>query len=55
MEEKNEKFSFKDRILYSSAHSQKAYVPEEATSVTKKKKNRRRKNKTSSHLKRQST
>jgi hypothetical protein len=43
-----EKFSFKDRILYSSTHPQKAHLPEETTTITKKKKNkRRRKNKTS--------
>jgi hypothetical protein len=49
IKDKKEKFSFKDRILYSSAHPQKAYLPEETTTVTKKKKrNRRRsKNKTS--------
>jgi hypothetical protein len=33
------KFSFKDRILYSPAHPQKAYLPEETTEVAKKKKN----------------
>jgi hypothetical protein len=42
-----EKFSFKDRILYSPAHPQKAYLPEETTEVTNKKDKRRRKNKTS--------
>jgi hypothetical protein len=43
-----EKFLFKDRILYSPAHPQKAYLPKETIVVTKKKKNRRRrKNKTS--------
>jgi hypothetical protein len=41
------KFSFKGRILYSPAHPQKAYLPEETIAVTKKKKNRRKKNKTS--------
>jgi hypothetical protein len=46
IKDKKEKFSFKDRILYSPAHPQKAYLPEETTTVTKKKKNRRRKNKT---------
>jgi hypothetical protein len=40
------KFSFKHRILYSPAHPQKAYMPEETTAVTKKK-NRRSKNKAS--------
>jgi hypothetical protein len=44
---KDKKFLFKDRILYSLAHSQKAYLPKETIAVTKKKKNRRRrKNKT---------
>ena len=46
IKDKKEKFSFKNRILQSSSHPQKAYLPEEIT-VTKKKKNRRRKNKTS--------
>jgi hypothetical protein len=46
--DKKEKFSFKDHILYSPAHPQKAYLPEETTTMTKKKKNRtKRKNKTS--------
>jgi hypothetical protein len=50
------KFSFKDRILFSLVHPQKACMSKETTVVTKKKKKiRRRKNKTSSHLKRQST
>jgi hypothetical protein len=49
IKDKNVKFSFKDRILYSPAHPQKAYLHKETTTVTKKKKNRRRrKNKTSS-------
>jgi hypothetical protein len=39
---------FKDHILYSPAHPQKAYLPEETTTVTKK--NRRRKNKTCQSL-----
>jgi hypothetical protein len=43
---RKEKFSFKDHILYSSAHPQKAYLPEETTAVTKKKNRRRRKNMT---------
>jgi hypothetical protein len=44
--DKKEKFSFKNCILQSPSHPQKAYLPEE-TSVTKKKNNRRRrKNKT---------
>jgi hypothetical protein len=48
IKDKKEKFSFKDHILYSPAHPQKAYLPEETIAVTKKKKNRgRRKNKTS--------
>jgi hypothetical protein len=48
IKDKKEKFSFKDRILYSPAHPQKAYLPEETITVTKKKKNiRRRKEKTS--------
>jgi hypothetical protein len=38
--DKKKKFSFKDRILYSPAHPQKAYLPEETIAVTKKK-NRR--------------
>jgi hypothetical protein len=41
----------KDHILYSPAHPQKTYLPEETTTVTKKKKSRRRKNKTSQSLK----
>jgi hypothetical protein len=45
IKDKKEKFSFKDHMLYSPAHPQKAYMPEEPE-VTKKKKNqRRRKNK----------
>jgi hypothetical protein len=55
IKDKKEKFSFKDHILYSPAHPQKAYLPKETITVTKKKKNRRRKNKIGSHLKRQST
>jgi hypothetical protein len=50
IKDKKEKFSFKDRILYSPAHPQKAYLPKETTEVAKKKKNRRRKNKTSQSL-----
>ena len=46
IKDKREKFSFKNHILQSSSHPQKAYLPEETT-VTKKKNNRRRKNKTS--------
>jgi hypothetical protein len=46
IKDKKEKFSFKDRILYSPAHPQKAYLPKETTTVTKKK-NSRRKNKIS--------
>jgi hypothetical protein len=47
IKDKKEKFSFKDRILYSPTHPQKANLPKETTTVTKKKKNkRRRKNKT---------
>jgi hypothetical protein len=56
IKDKKEKFSFKDRILYSPVRPQKAYMSKETTVVTKKKKNiRRTKNKTNSHLKRQST
>jgi hypothetical protein len=48
IKDRKEKFSFKDRILYSTAHPQKTYLSEETTTMTKKKKNRRRrKNKTS--------
>jgi hypothetical protein len=47
IKDKKEKFSFKDRILYSPAHPQKAYLTEEITKVAKKKKNKRRKNKIS--------
>jgi hypothetical protein len=47
IKDKKEKFSFKDRILYSPAHPQKAYLPEEIIEVTKKKNRRRRKNKIS--------
>jgi hypothetical protein len=48
IKDKKEKFSFKDRILYSPTHPQKAYLPKETIEVAKKKKNRRRrKNKTS--------
>jgi hypothetical protein len=47
IKDKKEKFSFKNCILQSPAHPQKAYLPEETT-VTKKKNNqRRRKNKAS--------
>ena len=46
IKDKKEKFSFKNRILQSLSHPQKAYLPEETT-VTKKKKNQKRKNKTS--------
>ena len=42
--DKKEKFSFKNHILQSPSHPQKAYLPEETT-MTKKKNNRRRKNK----------
>jgi hypothetical protein len=46
IKDKKEKFSFKNSILQSPAHPQKAYLPEETT-VTKKKNWRRRKNKVS--------
>jgi hypothetical protein len=47
---KKEKFSFKNRILQSPAHPQKAYLPKQTT-MTKKKNNRRRgKNKASQSL-----
>ena len=46
IKDKKEKFSFKNRILQSPSHPQKAYLPKE-TAVTKKKNRRRRKNKTS--------
>ena len=42
--DRKEKFSFKNRILQSPRHQQTPYLPKETT-VTKKKKNRRRKNK----------
>jgi hypothetical protein len=38
IKDKKEKFSFKDHILYSPAHPQKAYLPEETIEVAKKKK-----------------
>ena len=41
IKDKKEKFSFKNRILQSPSHPQKAYLPKETT-VTKKKNNRRR-------------
>jgi hypothetical protein len=44
IKDKKEKFSFKDRMLYSPAYPQKAYLPEEPV-VTKKNNQRRRKNK----------
>jgi hypothetical protein len=47
IKDKKEKFLFKDRILYSPSHPQKAYLPEETTAVTEKKNRRRWKNKTS--------
>jgi hypothetical protein len=37
IKDKIEKFSFKDHILYSLAHPQKAYLSEETIEVTKKK------------------
>jgi hypothetical protein len=43
-------FSFKDRILYSPTHPQKAYLPEETIAVSKKKKNRRRRKNKASQL-----
>jgi hypothetical protein len=47
IKDKKEKFAFKNRILQSPAHPQKAYLSKETT-VTKKKNNRRRrKNKAS--------
>jgi hypothetical protein len=45
IKDRKEKFSFKNRILQSPSHPQKAYLSEETT-VTKEKNNRRRKNKT---------
>ena len=44
IKDKNEKFSFKNRILQSPGHPQTSYLSDETT-VTKKKNNRRRKNK----------
>ena len=44
IKDKKEKFSFKNRILQSSAHPQMPYLPEEMT-VSKKNDRRRRKNK----------
>ena len=46
IKDKKEKFTFKNRILQSPSHPQKAYLAK-YTTVTKKKNNRRRKNKTS--------
>jgi hypothetical protein len=45
IKDKKEKFSFKNHILQSPSHLQKAYISKEIT-VSKKKNNRRRKNKT---------
>jgi hypothetical protein len=45
--DKKEKFSFKNLILQSRTHPQKAYLPEETTLTKKKKNQRRRKNKAS--------
>jgi hypothetical protein len=42
---KDKKFSFKDRMLYSPTHPQKAYLPEEPKMTKKKNNQRRRKNK----------
>jgi hypothetical protein len=45
IKDKKEKFLFKDRMLYSSAHPQKAYLPEELEVTKKKNSQRQRKNK----------
>jgi hypothetical protein len=47
IKDKKKKFSFKNCILQSPAHPQKAYLPKEST-VTKKKNNRRRRKNTAS-------
>ena len=44
--DKKEKFSFKNRILQSPSHPQKTYLPKETTVIKKKNNRRRRKNKT---------
>jgi hypothetical protein len=41
IKDKKEKFSFKERILHSSAHPQMSYLPEEPTTPAPKKKNNR--------------
>jgi hypothetical protein len=46
IKDKMEKFSFKNHILQSPSHPQKAYLPEEMTITKKKNNRRRRKNKT---------
>jgi hypothetical protein len=45
IKDKKEKFLFKDRMLYSPSHPQKAYLPEEPVVTNKKNNQRRRKNK----------
>jgi hypothetical protein len=52
IKDKKEKFSYKERILHSPAHSQMSYLPEEPTTPTPKKKNNRnrRRNKLSQVL-----
>jgi hypothetical protein len=46
VKDKKEKFSFRNHILQSPSHPQKAYLPEETTMTKKKNNRRRRKNKT---------
>jgi hypothetical protein len=41
IKDKKEKFSFKEHILYSSAHPQMSYLPKEPTTQAPKKKNNR--------------
>jgi hypothetical protein len=41
IEDKKEKFSFKERILHSPAHPQMSYLPKEPTTLAPKKKNNR--------------
>jgi hypothetical protein len=50
IKDKKEKFSFKNHILQSPTHPQKAYLPEETTMTKKKNNRRRRKNKASQSL-----
>jgi hypothetical protein len=49
------KFSFKNHILQSPSHPQKAYLPKETIVTEKKNNRRRRKTRSASHLKKLST